>query len=130
MPEKPKNKAESDFHRRRIAFVILEKGILTAENGFSGSHFDLLCRSGFSEKQARRLIAERPRGYALNGNVYLYQGTAFSCLSDENGKRAEQYVPFFKNNRWLSETGKIYDGMYAGEKGTIWCPIKEFKISL
>ena len=130
MPEKPKNKSESDFHQRRTAFIILENGVLTAEKDFAGSHFDLLCQSGYSEEQANRLIAERPRGYALDGNVYLYQGADFSCLSDENRKRAEKYVLLFKKNHWLSAAGKIYDGMKSGKIGSVWTPIKEFKISL
>ena len=129
MAQSPQSNAESSFHRRRTAFVILNGGILTAESGFDGSHFDLLCRSGFGEDQARRLIAECPRGYALNGNVYMYQGAGFSVLSDENRKATEKYVSFFRNNRWLSETGKIYDGMHSGEKGSVWTPVKEFEIS-
>ena len=129
MPENPKNNAESEFHRRRTAFVILENGILTAENDFSGSHFDLLCENGFDEIKARRLIAEQPRGYALNGNIYLYQGADFSCLSDGNRKKAGKYISFFKKNQWLSATGKIYDGMQPGETGSVWTPVKEFEIS-
>ena len=129
MPENPENNAESAFHQRRTAFVILESGILTAENGFAGSHFDLLCQSGFNEEQARFLIAEQPRGYALDGSVYLYQGTDFSCLSGENGKKAEKYISFFKKNGWLSLTGKVYDGMKSGKTGSVWTPVKEFKIS-
>ena len=129
MPENRKSDAESDFHRRRTAFVILNCGILTAEKNFSGSHFELLCQSGFDEETAHRLIAEQPRGYALDGNVYLYQGTGFSRLSAENGKKAEKYVPFFQKNQWLSETGKIYDGMQSGETGSVWTPVKEFEIS-
>ena len=89
----------------------------------------MLCQNGFDEDEARRLIEEQPRGYALNGNVYLYQGSGFSCLSDENRKKAEKYVPFFKKNRWISETGRIYDGMRSGEKGSVWMPVKEFEIS-
>ncbi|MBO4520938.1 MAG: hypothetical protein J5787_06990 [Alphaproteobacteria bacterium] len=129
MPENPKNKIESDFHRRRKAFVILKSGVLTAEDGFAGSHFDLLRQSGFDEEQARLLIAEMPRGYSLDGNVYVYQGADFSCLSDENRKKTEKYVSFFRKNQWLSSTGKIYDGMKSGEIGSVWAPIKEFKIS-
>ena len=129
MPENRKNRAESDFHQRRIAFIILKIGILTAERGFAGSHFDLLCQSGFDEKQVRRLIAESPRGYALDGNVYLYQGSDFSCLSAENRKKTIPYVSFFQKNGWLLPAGKIYDGMQSGEVGSIWIPIKEFEIS-
>jgi len=129
MPENRKNRTESDFHQRRIAFIILKSCILTAESGFVGSHFNLLCQSGFDEKKARRLIAEAPRGYALDGNVYLYQGADFSCLSAENRKKAKAYVSFFQKNGWLSPAGKIYDGMRSGEIGSVWIPIKEFEIS-
>lgn len=129
MPENPKNKAESDFHRRRKAFVILNGGILVAPDNFEGSHFDLLCQSGFNAEPARRLIAEQPRGYALNGNVYLYQGADFFCLSAENIKKAREWFPFFQKNGWLEKNGKIYNGMRVGDAGTIWHPIKEIEIS-
>ena len=61
---------ERDFHRRRTAFVILSAGILVAFDGFEGSHADLLRQSGFDERQTEKLIALRPRGFALNG-IYL-----------------------------------------------------------
>ena len=128
MPEKPKNNAESDFHRRRKAFIILNGGLLVASDGFEGSHFELLLQSGFDEGLACRLIAGQPRGYALNGNVYLYQGSGFLCLSKANSGKAREWIPFFQKSGWLAENGKIYDGMRAGKTGTVWEPIKEFEI--
>ena len=130
MPENPKNKAEPEFHRQRKAFVVLDSGILTACDGFDGSHFDLLRQSGFDEEQARLLIAEQPRGYALNGNVYLYQGFDFSCLTEKNKLKAEKWVLFFQKNGWLKPSGKIFDGMRAGEIGDVWQPLNEFEISV
>ena len=129
MPENQNNKAESDFHRRRRAFVIFDCGILTASEDFEGSHFDLLCQSGFDSGYARHLIDDQPRGYALDGNVYLYQGADFSCLSFGNRKKAEKWISFFQINGWLKVGGKIYDGMQAGKTGSVWTPIKEFEIS-
>ena len=129
MPEKNKSNTETDFHRRRRAFVILNGGILIASDGFEGSHFDLLCQSGFTVDTAQSLIAGSPRGYALDGNVYLYQREDFSCLSSENEERATSWFPFFKKNGWLKPDGRIYNGMRAGEKGTVWRPVKEFEIS-
>ena len=129
MPENRKNKAEADFHRQRKAFVILDGGLLAACDGFDGSHFDLLCQSGFSAEQARCLIVCQPRGYALNGNVYLYQGPEFLCLTDENRLKAEKWLSFFRKNGWLKRSGKIYDGMCTGQVGNVWRPLKEFEIS-
>ena len=129
MPDKNKNNAESAFHRRRKAFVILDGGILVAPDGFEGAHFDLLCQSGFTADEARKLIAGRSRGYALDGSIYLYQGADFSCLSVENAKKAQIWFPFFQKSGWLRADGKIYDGMRAGKVGEVWLPTKEFKIS-
>ncbi len=126
MPEIPKNNAESDFHRRRKAFVIFDCGVLTARDNFDGSHFDLLRLFGFDEKQARGIIEQNARGYALDGNVYLYQGADFSCLSEQNKKTAALFLPWFEKNGWLAETGKVFDGMRAGRIGSRWVPIKEF----
>ncbi len=129
MPEKNINNAESDFHRRRRAFIILGGGVLVAPDGFDGAHFDLLRQSGFTSEEARDLIASNPRGYALDGNVFLYQGESFSCLSSENEKTARIWFPFFEKNGWLKTDGRIYNGMRAGEKGTVWRPIKEIEKS-
>lgn len=129
MPEKKTNNAESEFHRRRKAFVILPCGILIAPDGFAGSHFDLLCQSGFTAEQTRKTIELRPRGYALDGSVYLYQGGDFFRLSDGNEREAKKWFPFFITNGWLKPDGKIYSGMQRGEKGTVWRPVKEFEIS-
>ena len=109
--------------------MILGGGILVAPDGFDGSHFDLLCQSGFTADAARGVIAVRPRGYALDGNVYLYQGADFFCLSAENEKKAQGWFSFFEKSGWLAPDGRIYNGMRAGEKGTVWRPIKEFEIS-
>ncbi len=129
MPEIQINKAEIDFHRRRKAFVILECGILVAQDGFDGSHSDLLTQSGFDEDQMRKVIQQQPRGYALNGNVYLYQGTDFKCLSSKNKDMVKSYVAFFEKNGFLKQDGKIFDGMNVGKAGDQWTPVKEIEIS-
>lgn len=126
MPETLKNNAEVDFHRRRNAFVIFDNGILMAQDGFAGSHADLLQQVGFSEDQVHDIIKRCARGYALEGNVYLYQGENFSCLSEHNEKTVAQFLSVFQKNGWLSKTGKIYNGMSVGQIGTNWMPIKEF----
>ncbi len=127
MPEIPKkNNAESDFHRRRKAFVLFDEAVLAARDGFPGSHFDLLRQTGFTERQAHEIIECRARGYALNGDVYLYQGADFSCLSEHNKARAALFLQVFRNNGWLAENGRVYDGMSPGQIGESWTPIKEF----
>lgn len=129
MPEIQKNNAEADFHRRRKAFVILECAILMAQDGFEGSHGDLLLQSGFDQTQTQDIIKNYPRGYALNGNVYLYQSNDFSCVSPQNQEKIKKYLSFFKKSDLLDQNGKIYDGMHLGKTGDQWTPRKEFKIS-
>lgn len=126
MPEKPTSEAEAAFHSRRKAFVIFDAGILTAADGFAGSHFDLLVQTGMDGEQARRAIETCPRGYALDGDVFLYQGADFSALSERGRRLAGRFVPFFKTNGWLSPTGRVYDGMRRGAAGSVWTPLKEF----
>ena len=126
MPEKPTSEAEAAFHSRRKAFVIFGAGILTAADGFAGSHFDLLVQTGMDGEQARRAIETCPRGYALNGDVFLYQGADFSALSERGRRLAERFIPFFKTNGWLVPAGKVYDGMRRGAAGSVWTPLKEF----
>lgn len=125
MSEKNDNDAEKDFHRRRRAFVILGGGVLVAPDGFDGAHADLLRQSGFTPEETRGLIDSKPRGYALDGDVFLYQGEDFSPLSPENEKAALVWFPFFEKNGWLGPDGRIYSGMRAGKKGTVWRPVKE-----
>lgn len=118
--------AETDFHQKRRAFVLLEGGILLAREAFPGSHFDLLRQSGFDEETARQMIAGRPRGYALDGNVYFYQGDDFSVLCEQNRREAVSYLDFFRRSGFLSPEGKVFDGMQAGKIGENWTPVKEF----
>lgn len=122
----PKNNAESEFHRRRKAFVVFDSGILTARDNFAGSHFDLLRQAGFDENQARGIVERNARGYALDGNVYLYQGADFSCLSEQNRQTAALFLPWFEKNGWLAGNGKVFNGMKAGRIGSCWTPVKEF----
>ena len=126
MPEKPTSEVEAAFHSRRKAFVIFDAGILTAADGFAGSHFDLLVQTGMDGEQARRAIETCPRGYALNGDVFLYQGADFSALSERGRRLAERFIPFFKTNGWLAPAGKVYDWMRRGAAGSVWTPLKEF----
>ena len=115
--------AEADFHRRRKAFVLLaDAGILLARDGFAGSHADLLKQAGFVESQARLIIESQPRGYALDGNVYFYQGADFAPLDDENRKKARLWLPFFRQNGLL--TGTAFDGMRRGAVGQSWQPVR------
>ena len=123
------NNAETAFHQSRQAFVILENGILIAPEGFSGSHFDLLCLNGFDAEQAKKIISKQPRGFARDGNVYLYQGDGFSCLSVECEKKCSNWPSFFQKSGLLSSDGRIYNGMRVGKVGDVWKPVKEFKIS-
>lgn len=124
-----KNNAETTFHQSRKAFVILENDILISPEGFSGSHFELLCQNGFDAKQAKEVISKQPRGFARDGSVYLYQGEDFSCLSEECEKKCSEWLLFFQKSGWLSSEGKIYNGMRVGKIGEVWTPVKEFKIS-
>jgi len=116
--------SETDFHRRRKAFVLLKNaGILMAKDGFAGSHADLLREAGFVESQARGIIETCPRGYALDGNVYFYQGADFSTLNAENREFAKRWLPFFRQSGML--TGRAFDGMRRGTVGAVWQPVSD-----
>ena len=128
MQEKNKNKAERAFHQSRKAFVVLNDDILVAPDNFAGSHFDLLRQNGFDERQAKKIISRQPRGYVLDGSVYLYQGENFDCLSNENEEKIKNLVLFFQKKAWLKPDGKIYNGMHVGKIGEVWVPVKEFEI--
>lgn len=127
---KSQTASEISFHRNRKAFVILNQGLLLAQTGFEGSHFDLLCQSGFSEEQAKSLIFSCPRGYFLSENLYFYEGEEFSCLSETNEKKALCFIETFRKLGLLEASGHIYSGMNKSEVGKSWQPIKEIKISL
>ncbi len=99
MPEKPTSEAEAAFHSRRKAFVIFDAGILTAADGFAGSHFDLLVQTGMDGEQARRAIETCPRGYALDGDVFLYQGGGFFRAVGTGAAAGRTVRSFFQNER-------------------------------
>lgn len=121
-----RNKAETEFHRRRKAFVVLGGGVLIAADGFSGSHFDLLTASGFDADRARAVIENNPRGYVLDGDVYLYQGADFSVLNERNRRLAAAFLPTIRRCAGTDAAGKVFDGANAGAVGEKWTPVKEF----
>lgn len=118
--------SETEFHKRRRAFVIFKGvGLLIAQEGFSGAHKDLLCAAGIEKEKADEIILNEPRGFALEGNVYFYQGKEFLELSEENTVSAVSFLPQFRSMGLLGENGKAYNGIVMGKPGEVWLPIKE-----
>lgn len=118
--------AEREFHRRRKAFVLFrETGILMGEDGFEGSHAELLSRTGLEPDRVREIIASEPRGFALDGDVYLYQGEGFSELSAENKAYARTWLPFFRSMGLSAGNGRVFNGMIVGKPGESWTPVSE-----
>lgn len=118
--------AEREFHRQRKAFILFrEAGILMGADGFEGSHAELLGRTGLESDRIRDIIACEPRGFALDGDIYLYQGEDFSELSAENRAYARTWLPFFRALGLLTGNGRVFNGMIAGKPGERWTPVSE-----
>ncbi len=94
-------------------------------DGFEGSHAELLGRAGLDPDRVRDVIASEPRGFALEGDVYLYQGEDFSELSAENKACARMWLPFFRTLGLLSGNGRVFSGMIVGKPGENWAPVSE-----
>ena len=58
-----------DFHKQRIAFIILNNVVDFLPNGSSMSHFEYCQTKGIDKEQFNKLT----RGFYLNGNLIFYK---------------------------------------------------------
>lgn len=112
---KQKENAEN-FHKNRIAFMILGKRVLFLKNS-TLSHLQWAQNLGIDIKKFNCLT----RGYVLNGDIVFYKGNfEFDERVIEDAKNFSKAI---KKECSLT-SAKVYVGVVVGEHGSIYPPDK------
>lgn len=117
--EKYMNKiTEQEFHKSRIAFMLIENKIIYLENS-SMSHFEWYISLGYKKEQFKNII----RGYYKDGKIVFYKDD-FTYDNDviEIAKKINEEIKKYVNDR----NAEVYVGVKKGKIGEIWEP--ELKI--
>ena len=105
-----------DFHKKRIAFLIVDGKLLLLKNQ-KLSHFEWARSIGVSEEEFNNLT----RGYVLDGKIVFYKGNF--DFDEQVVKDAEDFAEVIKAECGLSFAG-VYAGVVISEGGGIYPPKK------
>ncbi len=115
---------ETKFHESRRAFIIMHDGLILAPANTDLSHQDMFTKMGFSFVQTMHHLTENPRGYHMNGELCLYQGSLNNKktweLRPANYKLVQQYIPDLKALFNLNDDSNMYLGVRVGRVGDVW----------
>lgn len=108
---------EENFHKGRVAFLIINNNILFLENS-SLSHYDWAKSLG-QDKFDIKNFNNITRGYFLGNNIYFYAGNF--DVNENVIKDAKNYYKIICDKYNISSPN-VYAGMNIGEVGTVWKP--------
>lgn len=101
-----------DFHRRRIAFIVIDEKIYYIKNS-GQSHWEFCQEKNISKEQFNELT----RGYYIDGNIVFYKGNFIydqALICD-----AMKYIIKIKKDCNLSQM-KIYFGQIVPKGDEPW----------
>ena len=107
---------QRDFHRNRIAFIIVNNEVYYIENE-DKSHFEFAQQLGITKQQFDNIC----RGFFYKDYIVFYKG--HFIYDDEMIKEALLAVEKIKNHVGVSEV-KVYCGQKVGGPNEIWPPDK------
>jgi len=105
-----------NFHKHRIAFIILKKQVLFLKNS-TLSHLQWAKTLGIDKNEFNCLT----RGYVLNNNIVFYKGNF--DFDKQVIEDARTFANTIKSNCSLT-CAKVYAGLIVGPIGTIYPPKK------
>lgn len=106
--------AEKDFHKNRVAFMIVENKLLFLENS-EMSHFTWAKTLGIDEKHFEKLV----RGFYKNNIATFYKGNfVYDAECIEVAKKFAKDVKSFVNASKL----EVWCGHKIGKIGELWPP--------
>lgn len=115
-----------NFHTKRIAFIMMPDGrFLIAPKNSKMSHEQMLINIGMPVGDIKRLLMNIPRGYFMNAELCIYQGTdmtpgAIWQLAPENYDVVRSYVPKFQQDFLVNDDTNLYLGVRVGKIGDVW----------
>ena len=113
-------KEESDYHKRRRAFIIYNGEVFFVKKGEDKSHYEFALELGIDKETFSTLC----RGYYLDGELVFYKGNF--VYDDELVSFAKDYIKVIKEKLNLGEF-KVYFGLNVGQVGEMWRPKFELK---
>ncbi|MGN0960817.1 MAG: hypothetical protein ACI4PF_01305 [Christensenellales bacterium] len=119
---KQEEKTARDFHKSRIAFIILNSKVNYLENS-EKSHYEWALEMGVDESKFNNIV----RGYYKDKTIIFYKDNF--KYDKEVIEQAKIYAKEIKNHCSPNSKCKIYCGLQVGEVGEVWKPdyfIKEF----
>ncbi|MBO5477217.1 MAG: hypothetical protein J6A15_05630 [Clostridia bacterium] len=112
-------KEELEFHKSRVAFMIINSKIYFLENS-DMSHKEWYLSLGYDIEKFEDIV----RGYYREGEIVFYKG---DFIYDEHViKLAKQYSQKIKKHV-KDFNAKVYVGVIKGKVGQIWQPDLEIK---
>jgi len=109
---------EAEFHKKRIAFMIINDDIMFLQNS-PMTHFEWAKSIEDKVKIDLSNFDKITRGYYLNNEIFFYQGN-FDA-NDQVISDAKKYTKIICNKFNLNNPS-VYAGMEIGEVGTRWKP--------
>lgn len=103
------------FHKKRIAFMIINNEILFLENS-EMSHYEWYTSLNLKKQDFKNIV----RGYLIDSRAVFYKDD-FIC-DDEVIKKAKEYGEIIKKKYKLKKL-KVSAGLNKGEIGEIWSSI-------
>lgn len=113
---------EKNFHKQRIAFVILDGKVYYLPNN-EKSHEEWLVESQIVSRDKFNQVT---RGFVKDGNIYFYKGDFETSLEVEDDAIA--YTPTISDVLGILVPSVVYCGMNKGKIGEVWKPINEIRI--
>lgn len=112
-------KEEQEFHKSRVAFMIINSEIYFLENS-DMSHKEWYLSLDYNIEKFEDIV----RGYYREGNIVFYKGDFIYDnyvvkIAKEYSSKVKEYVKDFK--------AKVYVGVVKGKIGEIWQPDLEIK---
>ena len=111
---------DSEYHKKRRAFIIYNDEVLFIEKGVDKSHYEFACELGIDKDTFSSLC----RGYYLAGDLVFYKGNF--VYDEELISYAKNYINVIKEKLNL-ESIKVYFGLNVGKQGEYWLPKFELK---
>ena len=115
-----------NFHVKRIAFIMMPDGcLLTAPKNSELSHEQMLINLGMSVDDIQKLMIKIPRGYFMNSELCIYQGTDMTfgtiwCVHPENYNIVRSYLPKLRQEFLVDDNTNLYLGVRVGNIGDVW----------
>lgn len=105
---------EQEFHKSRVAFMIVENKIIYLENS-TMSHIEWYLSLGYKKEEFDNVV----RGYYRNGEIVFYKADfIYDDEVIEKAKKVNNDIKKYVNDK----NANVYVGVKKGKVGELWEP--------